>query len=210
MCRRRIFSVGIDLIPLAVFVVVTTFTPGPGNITSAAMGMNYGYRRTFQFLTGIVAGYLIIMVMCASLSSTLLGIMPNVEPVLRLVGACYILWLTLGVARTNYNLTSNESPPMVFRHGFWLQALNPKAIIFGLTIYTTFLSSISGEPFLLIVSILFLTAVTFCSVSLWAFGGTRIKRYLHMPHIKKWLNFILVTLLIYCAVTLSGLFGQTT
>ena len=31
---------------MAVFVLVTTFTPGPGNIASAAMGMLYGYRRS--------------------------------------------------------------------------------------------------------------------------------------------------------------------
>lgn len=195
----------VDFIPLSVFVVVTTFTPGPGNITSAAMGMNYGYRRTFQFLAGIVTGYLMIMCLCASLSSTLLIVIPAVEPVLRLFGASYILWLAFGLARSNDGFTSDEASPMVFKHGFWLQALNPKAIIFGLTIYTTFLSSLNSEPFLLSVSTFVLAAVTFCSVSLWAFGGARIKKYLHMARTRKWINLILVALLVYCAVTLSGL-----
>jgi len=138
----------IDFIPLIVFVVVTTFTPGPGNITSAAMGMNYGYRCTFQFLSGIMAGYHVIMVLCASFSGTLSSIIPAIEPVLCLIGACYIIWWALGVARTNYDFTSDGESSMVFKHGFWLQALNPKAIIFGFTIYTALLSSIHNEPFL--------------------------------------------------------------
>lgn len=196
----------IEFLPLAVFVVVATFTPGPGNITSAAMGMHYGYKGTFQFLSGIVVGYLLVMVLCATLSSTLLQIIPIVEPFLRVVGACYILWLALGVARASYNFNSEEKTPMLFRHGFLLQALNPKAIIFGLTLYTTFLSSINTAPFLLSASTLVLAAVTFCSVSLWAFGGARIGRYLHMTHVRKTFNSILVLLLVYCAATLSGLF----
>jgi len=39
--------------------------------------------------------------------------------------------------------------------------------------------------------------ITFSSVSVWAVAGAGIK---------KWLNFILVALLAYCAVTLSGIF----
>lgn len=196
----------IEFLPLAVFVVVTTFTPGPGNITSAAMGMNYGYRGSFQFLSGIVVGYFLVMVLCASLSSTLLLVIPTVEPVLRLVGACYILWLALGVARASYDFTAGEMSPMLFKHGFLLQTLNPKAIIFGLTLYTTFFSSLNKAPFLLSASTIVLAVVTFCSVSLWAFGGSWIGKYLHLAHIRKSFNSILAVLLVYCAVTISGLF----
>ena len=39
-----------DLIPLISFVVVTTFTPGPNNISSASMGVLHGYRKTLNFL----------------------------------------------------------------------------------------------------------------------------------------------------------------
>lgn len=114
----------IDIAPLAVFVLVTTFTPGPGNITSAAMGMMYGYKSSLQFLSGMVAGYLVIMLFCAFLSSTLLRIIPTIEPILRLAGAGYILWLAIGTARATYDFSSNNKSPMRFRHGFLQQALN--------------------------------------------------------------------------------------
>ena len=41
----------IDTIPLISFVIVTTFTPGPNNISSAAMGVAYGYRRTLTYFS---------------------------------------------------------------------------------------------------------------------------------------------------------------
>ncbi len=110
----------IDLMPLLVFVVITTFTPGPGNIASAAMGMLYGYRLTLRFLSGIVVGYLLIMLLCAYPSSALHRIIPTVEPLLRLLGSCCILWLAAGMARANYNFTSNNASRMLFKHGFCL------------------------------------------------------------------------------------------
>ena len=194
----------IEILPLAAFVLVATFTPGPGNITSAAMGMMHGYRRTLPFLSGIVAGYFIIMTLCAFLSSTLLEIIPSVEPVLRVTGTCYILWLAVATARATYNFSSGDTSPMAFRHGFLLQAINPKAIIFGLTIYTTFLSGIIDRPVFLSISTFFLTIATFCSVSLWAFGGVQMQEYLHLDSIRKLVNFILFALFVYCAVSLSG------
>lgn len=195
----------IEFIPLVIFVIVTTFTPGPGNIASAAMGIMHGYTRTLPFLSGIVTGFLLVMILCAFLSSSLLEIIPSVEPALRIAGACYILWLAFGTIRATYNFSSGNTSPMAFRHGFLLQALNPKAIIFGLTIYTTLLSSITNQPINLIFSIISLTIVTFCSVSLWAFVGTKMQNHLHSRRISKVVNFILFALLVYCAISLSDI-----
>ena len=194
----------IELIPLLVFVVIATFTPGPGNITSAAMGMLYGYRRTFGFLMGIVIGYLLIMMLSAFVSKGLLTAIPAVEPVLRIFGVCYLLYLTVGTARATYATEQGDQEPMAFMHGFWLQTLNPKAVIFGLTLYSTFLSPLAAQPVALVLSTLLLAGVTFASVSLWAFTGTRIGTFLHVPMVRQGVNFVLVILLLYCAVALSG------
>lgn len=195
----------IDIVPLAAFVLIATFTPGPGNITSAAMGMMYGFSRTLPFLGGIVAGYLLIMILCAFLSNSLLHIMPAAEPILRIFGALYILWLAVGTIGTTYQFSKNQTSPMSFKHGFLLQALNPKAIIFGLTIYSTFLSNISGQPLFLTLSTFALATVTFCSVSLWAFTGIQIQSRLRSEKTQKNVNLTLCALLIYCAINLSGL-----
>lgn len=195
----------INYLPLFLFVVVATFTPGPGNITSAGMGMLFGYRRTTRFLLGIVSGYLLVMMLCAFVSSGVMAAIPTAEPVLRIVGAGYLLWLAVGVARAGHISDAGELRPLSFVHGFCLQALNPKAIIFGLTLYTTFLAPLVGRPVLLVTSALLLAVITFCSVSLWAVGGTGIKRYLHKPSVGKVVNVVMAVLLIYCAYSMSGL-----
>ena len=69
-------SMDIDMIPLVSFAIVTTFTPGPNNISSAAMGVAFGYRRTRPYLFGIATGFFVMMLAAAYLASTLLRIMP--------------------------------------------------------------------------------------------------------------------------------------
>ena len=51
---------GIDYIPLVSFAVVTTFTPGPNNLSSASLGVLYGYRDTVKYMTGIMVGFFFI------------------------------------------------------------------------------------------------------------------------------------------------------
>lgn len=194
-----------ESIPLLVFVLVATFTPGPGNIASATMGMIYGYRRSLSFLAGIVAGYSLVILLCAALSGTLLELLPRVEPVLRIIGAGYILWLAIATLRASYGASAEDSSPMQFKHGFLLQALNPKAVIFGITIYTTFLSGYTSDLLFVTSSVTLLAAFTFCSISTWAFAGDRIQKHLHQRHIRQLLNLVLFTLLVYCALTLSGI-----
>jgi len=196
----------VEILPLLAFVGVTTFTPGPGNIQSASMGMLYGYRRSFTFLSGMVLGYLVIMMLCALLSSKVLQVLPAVEPVLRLAGACYILWLAVGTARASYGLGKDSTAPMSFTHGFLLQALNPKAVVFGITLYTTFLADIAGSPPALVISVVLLTLATFLSVSLWTLGGVQIQEHLDDRRLQRLVNSVLVALLVYSAVTLAGIF----
>jgi len=195
----------IEILPLSVFVSVTMFTPGPGNITSAAMGMLYGYRGTLRFMLGLVSAHLLMLIACAFMSQGLMVAIPSAEPVLRAFGVCYLLYLAYGTARTTYAMDQDDNRPLVFKHGFLLQAMNPKGIIFCLTIYTTFLSSISTNSGALMASIAILTLLGFAAVSLWAFAGTRIGQFLHNPSTRKIVNICLVLLLLYCAVSISGL-----
>ena len=194
----------IDFIPLVSFVVVTTFTPGPNNISSASMGVLYGYRNTLAYLTGITAGFFFIMLLCAYVSSALLKVMPTLEPALRIIGAAYILWLAVGTARASYAFNSTDQPPLGFKQGFFLQTLNPKVIVYGLTLYSTFLSSAAGSLAVLTAFALVFASTAFCATSTWALGGSAIKRHFHEPKLRTLINAVLVLLLVYAAVDLSG------
>jgi len=188
------------------FVLVTTFTPGPNNITSSSMGVLYGYRKSLKYMSGIVTGFFCTMFLAGIISQTLYAIFPSLESVMRIIGAGYILYLAYKTLKSSYNFGEDSSPVLGFANGVLLQALNPKAWIYGLTLYTTFLAPITGNIIFLLLSAAFLACVAFCATSTWALSGAAIKRYLKNPNIQKGINIALAVLLIYTAVDLSGIF----
>jgi cysteine/O-acetylserine efflux protein len=147
------------------------------------------------------------MLLCALVSSVLLGFMPSVQPVLRLAGAAYILWLAWCTARASYGFTDTGQARLGFDKGFLLQLLNPKVIVYGLALYSSFLSPLAGRPLALVLFALPLTVVCFCAVSTWALCGAAIRRALVRPRVRILVNTVLVLLLAWCAVDLSGLAG---
>ena len=187
------------------FAVVTTFTPGPNNISSSSMGILFGYRKTLPYLIGIVSGFFLIMLLSSIVSSTLYAVLPSIETYMRLIGAGYIVWLAYKTLRSSYQLDGNEAPVLGTRDGFMLQLVNPKGWVYGLTMYTTFLAGITGEVPLLFLSVVFLTCVAFCAISTWTITGATIRRYLRNPKIQQAINIILALLLVYTAISIAGL-----
>ena len=195
----------IDMIPLISFVIVTTFTPGPNNISSAAMGVAYGYRRTLPYLFGIASGFFLVMLAAAYLSSALLVIMPFAEQYLRWIGSGYILYLAISTLRADYGFSVNSKDARAYTKGFVLQLFNPKVAVYGLTLYSTFLTGISGH----IVWLSFFAAIfamtALAATSTWAICGAVIRNSLKKESFQKAVNIVLALLLIYTALALSGI-----
>ncbi|MBC8504912.1 MAG: LysE family transporter [Anaerolineales bacterium] len=91
----------IDFVALTSFALITTFTPGPNNITSASMGVLYGYRKTLSYLWGVTAGFFLVMILSSLISTSLLIFYPAVEKIFRIAGAIYILWLAYGTVKSS-------------------------------------------------------------------------------------------------------------
>lgn len=195
----------IEMIPLISFVIVTTFTPGPNNISSASMGVMYGYGKTFKYMVGIASGFFVVMISCAYLSSTLLAVMPVAEQYLRWIGAGYILWLAIGILNSDYSVSESDEVAKAFAKGFILQLFNPKVAVYGLTLYSTFLAPISNRLDYLLLSAVTLALTAFVATSTWALSGAAIKKKLKMNSFRKIINTSLSILLIYTAIELSGI-----
>jgi len=194
----------IDIVPLISFVIVTTFTPGPNNISSAAMGVTYGYRRTIPYLFGIASGFLLVMLAAAYLSSALLGVMPFAEQYLRWIGSGYILYLAFSTMRANYGFSGNSKDAGAFTKGFVLQLFNPKVAVYGLTLFSTFLTGISGHIALLSFFAAIFAITALAATSTWALCGVAIRNSLEKESFRKAVNIFLALLLAYTALALSG------
>lgn len=196
----------ISLLPLLSYVLISSFTPGPANVSSASMAVLHGYKNTLKFRAGLAAGVFLLMFLSGLLSTTLLAIFPSLEPILRYAGALYILYLAFGILKASYTFTEKEVQPLGFVHGFTLQIVNPKLIVYAFTLFSAFLAPMTKNIMFLLLTAVLLAATAYCATSIWALFGTAIKIYLRNPRINLFINIVLSLSLVYTAISLIGIF----
>ena len=196
----------IDFSTLIPFVLITTFTPGPNNLSCASMSINFGIKKTMNYIYGIVTGFFLLLLLCGLFSNLLFMAIPSVEPIMRWVGAAYILYLAYGTFKASFSFKEKSNQYLWgFYKGVLLQFINPKGIIYGLTLYLVFLNPLIGNPFYIILFSLGFAILGLYSVLTWALFGAMINQYLHHLKLRIILNSILSLLLVYTAVKISGI-----
>jgi cysteine/O-acetylserine efflux protein len=194
-----------SLFSVIVYVLISTFTPGPSNISSSSQAVLHGYRKTLNYQEGLALGVFSLMVLSSMLSTALLDIFPALEPIMRYVGAVYILYLAYGVLKASYTFTETDVKPLRFVHGMMLNVLNPKLMVYAFTLFSAFLTSITKNLVLVVLVAVLLALTSFCATSLWALFGTTVKTYLRNPRLRAIVNTVLALLLAYAALSLAGI-----
>jgi cysteine/O-acetylserine efflux protein len=195
----------VNLFSVILYVLISTFTPGPSNISSASMAILHGYKNSLKYQAGLASGVFLLMFISGLFSATLLKIFPALEPILRYVGAAYILYLAIGILKASYNFNESDVKSLEFTQGVMLNILNPKLYVYTFTLFSTFLVSANKNIPALIVITLILAGVSFCATSVWALSGSSIKTRLRSPRLQMAVNIILSVFLVYAAVSLTGI-----
>ena len=194
-----------SLIALLSYVFISTFTPGPSNISTASLAVLHGYRNTLKYQAGLAVGVFVLMFLSGWFSTSLLNLFPVLEPILRYVGAAYILYLAFGILKASYTFAENNTTSMQFTQGLMLNVLNPKLVVYAFTLFSAFLSPITTDVLLLTAVCLLLAFVSLCATSVWAAFGTAIQVFLHNPRLKFVVNLLLSLMLVYTAAALIGI-----
>ncbi len=188
-----------NLAPFLAYVFVTTFTPGPNNVLSMTNGLRFGYRKTLRFLAGIFAGFIVLMLICGLLNFALLSLLPQVRFWLNLLGAAYMLYLAAHIV---FSRSSGEGEAAgglnTFRAGFGLQFLNLKVILYGITVFSTFIVQAYHDPLTVSLFAPALAAVGFIATSCWALGGDLFRPWL--DKYSRYFNLAMGALLVYTAI----------
>lgn len=192
----------IDLPALLTFSLITTFTPGPNTISSAAMALQHGYRRSLPYMLGIVTGFFLMMLASAILSTLLGTLLPSVMWYMKILGALYILYLAYHTLKSSYALQTSHARALGYVRGMLLQLLNPKVIILGLTVYSSFLSAIPKTFVSVPLVSLLLALMSFSAITVWAKFGSIIGKSMQNERRRRVVSSILALLLAYTALSL--------
>jgi cysteine/O-acetylserine efflux protein len=188
-------------LPLITYILVTTFTPGPNNITATAAGLRLGFRRSLPYLWGMALGFFIVMFAAAAFNFFLQSRFGALAVYLKWIGFAYMLWLCASlfiVKKKAAGGVENYS----FLNGALLQLINPKVILYGVTLYGMFSRNLFGTRIEMLLSALALSCVGLVSVLTWCLAGSAFNRRLGDRKTSLVFNLVLAALLLYSAFSI--------
>lgn len=193
-----------NLLAFGMYVVMTTFTPGPNNLMAMSNGLHTGFRRTIKFLIGVFAGFIVVMSICAFANFAFMKFVPTLHGWLSLFGAGYMIYLAIHIMRSKSHAEEENIGLNTFKAGLSMQLINPKLILYGLTVFSNFIIPIYQSIPVLMLFVLFLAIVGLIATSSWAYFGVVFRTF--FAKYERFINIAMGLLLIYTAVASLEIF----
>lgn len=193
--------------------VVISFTPGAGAINTMSNALSQGWRRS---IWGIIGQQLALIVHVAVVAAGV-GLLVSRSEILfngiRYAGAAYLVFLGIRLILSKpTGLESEDDLTLVdtreghwsmIRRGFWVNLLNPKAIVFFLAFIPQFIRL--DQPALPQYLVLMATVIVVDVLVMWGFFATAarpFRRLTRSTHGQRTLNRIFGALFIGVAALL--------
>lgn len=174
-----------------------TGSPGPANLSLAAMGAAFGWRASLGYQAGAVAGMALIMTVTASGLAALLLALPGVRLTATLAGSAYILWLAWRIASAPARRPGTASGRVPsFLGGLALQLANPKAYAAMAALFSGF-ALVAADPLLDAAwKIALLLCVITLVTTLWLHLGAQLARLSSRPRLDRAIKIALAAALL--------------
>ena len=187
-----------SLLSFFLYVFVTSFTPGPNNIMAMVFANRFGLRNSIRFCLGVSAGFFVIMILSSYFNLLLHQFIPKIELIMTIIGIIYMLFLALKIMTSkSENQNNNDGKQNGFLIGMLLQFINPKGILYGVTVISTFILPYYTSHTSLIFFSIFLAFVGFLSTFCWSVFGSIFQSFL--AKYRSQFNVIMALLLVYSA-----------
>lgn len=116
-------------------VATILLTPGPTNTLLASSGVQVGLRKSVKLIPAEVLGYVISISAWGMLIGKVSTTLPLLPPILKLLSACYIIFLAIKLWHTANQEVELNQPTIRIRELFCATLLNPKALLFASAIF---------------------------------------------------------------------------
>ncbi len=135
------------VISLSVATILLLGSPGPATLALAATGAVFGFRGGMPFLIGILSGLAVAIVFGSAGVAALFEAFPASRFFVQICGGLYICYIALKIATAPVLVIQEDASGSVplFRDGFILNLLNPKAYATFLALFSQFLLPFSND-----------------------------------------------------------------
>ncbi|MDO4647230.1 MAG: LysE family transporter [Eubacteriales bacterium] len=192
------------LLEMTISAAITVWSPGPNNILLLSTASRYGLRRNLKLLLGIWTGSLTLMCLSGIFCSALKQIVPEAANYMKYVGAAYILYLSWGTWKRRPPSDQENDREPSYLMGLFLQLLNVKIILYGLTMFSSFILPYEQRIPMLFLFAVYLMILGAIGNLIWGLAGTILKRAYEKNY--KLMNGVMALLLLWCALRIIGVF----
>lgn len=183
-------------LPLVLFTLVATMTPGGATTMATASGAHFGVRRSVPLVAGIAIGAAAMAAAAAAGLATALLAVPSLQLLMKVAGTLYLLWLAWKIGHAGMpQSAASTAQPTTFIGGAWMLWHNPKAWAMTMGAAASFDTVASGPMQLAaLLGSAFGVAATI-SLLLWCAAGQVLSRMLRSEWQWRIVNVVLALLL---------------
>lgn len=131
--------------------IALTLSPGPDILYVLTQSISNGKKYGIATALGLVSGILVHTTLIALGVSAVIKESEIIFTVIKIFGACYLLWIACQVYKAPASITLNTSAKpqksmlALVKQGFIMNVLNPKVTLFFLAFFPGFIDEKSGN-----------------------------------------------------------------
>ncbi|HZH57992.1 MAG TPA: LysE family transporter [Metabacillus sp.] len=180
-----------------IYCFIVTFTPGPTNIVILSTVHNMGTKKAMEYTYGATIAFGLLLVISAMLNAMLIEIIPKILMVMQIIGSLYMFYLAYQIYKADKS-KATETKGGSFMSGFLMQFLNPKVILFTMTVIPSFIMPHYTAMPAMTMGVFAITLIGFLAFITWVLFGTIFKEFLQKHN--KIVNVFMALFLAYSGV----------
>ena len=190
-----------EILSMALFWIVAAYTPGPNNVIASYSGFNFGIKKTLPHIFGVAFGFTFLIFLLTIGLVNVFKIFPVIQISLKYLGSLFLIYLAYKIYFSKVDNEKSNENPVKFIETFLFQFLNPKGVLIGIIIVSTYVEH--GENYLAyatqVISFAFLVSLS--SITFWTFVGKYLRKFATNEKFIKYFNCAMSLLLILSIIT---------
>ncbi|MBD1144278.1 LysE family translocator [Pelagibacterales bacterium SAG-MED37] len=190
-----------EILSMALFWIVAAYTPGPNNVIASYSGFNFGIKKTLPHIFGVALGFTFLIFLLTIGLVNVFKIFPIIQVSLKYLGSIFLVYLAYKIYFSKIDSEKKNENPVKFIETFLFQFLNPKGVLIGIIIVSTYVEH--GENYLKYATqvIVFAFLVSLSSITFWTFVGKYLRKFATNEKFIKYFNCVMSLLLILSIIT---------
>lgn len=186
-----------NITSLLLYCFIVTFTPGPTNIVILSTVNHFGTKKAMEYTYGATIAFGVLLAISAMLNTMLMTIIPKILLVMQIIGTIYMIYLAYQIYKMDTaERTVNHTG--TFMSGFLMQFLNPKVVLFTMTVFPSYVMPYYSAVPAVTLSVVAITVIGFLAFITWVLFGTIFKQFLQKY--KKTVNVMMASCLAFAAI----------